>query len=111
MSYKTLNDASCFYDSLAEGDTEIWYQKEIGWGCPEVDTDNLEDTHVKLGSIVATNPDSIFGLMQGEVWSRMGEARDLIIGKGLRHTSMSVGDIMKIDGELLMVDSFGFKKL
>ena len=111
MSYKTLNDASRYYDSLAEGDTEIWYQKEIGWGCPEVDTADLEATHIKLGSIAATDPDSVFGLMQGEVWSKFGEARDLIIGLGLRHTSMSVGDVMKIGGKLLMVDSFGFKEL
>ena len=32
--------------------------------------------------------------MQGEDWSPTGEARELIATKDVRHTSMSVGDIV-----------------
>jgi hypothetical protein len=40
-----------------------------------------------------------------------GEARDLIESKGLAHTSMSVGDVIVVDGEAHMVANFGFDKL
>ena len=49
--------------------------------------------------------------MQGENWSPNGEARNLIGSLGLSHTSMSVGDIIEIDGNLFFVDRHGFKKL
>ena len=49
--------------------------------------------------------------MQGEKWSPKGEARELIKSKGLRHTSMSVGDVMVVNGKPLLVDSVGFVDL
>lgn len=39
--------------------------------------------------------DEIWKLMQGEVWSPEGEARELIELLGLKHTSMSVGDLIE----------------
>jgi hypothetical protein len=44
------------------------------------------------------NPDRF----QGENWSPNGEARDLILAKGLRHTSMSVGDVIEDEGGIFL---------
>ena len=44
------------------------------------------------------NKDEIFHTMQGEIWSPNGEARPLIRGLKLQHTSMSVGDIVVEEG-------------
>lgn len=127
--YATLNDA------YPAGDTEIWYWRSTGsdhahgleadfmagydWckkkGCLP-DPDNLEKTHVLLGKVDLDPGDPgdeallghIYHMMQGETWSPFGEARRLIISKGLHHTSMSVGDIIKIGDKVWMVDNLGF---
>lgn len=116
-SYKSLNDAKPYQPGLAKGPTEIWYTKhtamrDMGMGLdfllkhapkkiPSEKT--LKKTHVLLGKIKETNPHKIFRAMQGEMWSPAGEARDLIKSKGLKHTSMMVGDIIRIKGKLYMV--------
>ena len=46
-----------------------------------------------VAEIYATSLEDVFYQMQGEVWSPNGEMRDYILSKGLRHTSMMVGDI------------------
>lgn len=69
---------------------------------------DLSETHVLLGSIAATNLDLIYSVMQGECWSPNGEANNLIERKGLEHTSMSVGDVIVVNGERHMVDRCGF---
>lgn len=51
-----------------------------------------EKTHVYLKEVYAEDVEQVFFEMQGENWSPNGEARELIMSKGLRHTSMSVGD-------------------
>jgi hypothetical protein len=80
----------------------------------------LEKSHVLLKVMDVHEHESdgsdlewIYRHMQGEVWSPNGEARDLIMSKGLAHTSMSVGDII-VDHKhntLWMVDIFGFISL
>ena len=122
--YKSLNDV------FPAGDTEIWYFKSTGtdteygqeadlmmgyeWcrkkGCLP-DPNHLEKTHVLLGKIALTDRDEIFMRLQGDEWSPNGEARPLIAGKGLHHTSMSVGDIMKIGDKVIFVDAWGFAEL
>ena len=122
--YTSLNDV------FPAGDTEIWYFKSTGtdteygqeadlmmgyeWckkkGCLP-DPNNLEKTHVLLGKIALTDRDEIFADLQGDEWSPEGEARPLISGKGLHHTSMSVGDIMKIGDKVIFVDAWGFAEL
>lgn len=135
--YHSLNDAAAGAGKpgLAKGSTEIWYghpdhTRELSGGpdwlskhggessrspagkVPMMPTEKtLKKTHRLLGKIKETNPDRIFELMQGENWSPHGEARTLIKAKGLGHTSMSVGDIIKVGAKLLMVDRFGFYKL
>jgi len=133
MPYKELNDAAeneevrqQFRSSLEPGRTEIWYMKpkafrNLNMGYDFMtehvnpddwpDTRNLKKTHVLLGKISEGAPNKIYKVMQGEIWSPYGEANDLIRSKGLHHTSMSIGDIIKIGGEVLMVDRVGFKEL
>lgn len=106
-----------------EGQTEIWYMNEeffrdglmgVEW-CRErkclPDPQNLGKTHVLLGRIPETELERIYMMMQGEVWSPEGEANELIRSKGLHHTSMSMGDMVVVDGTAFMVDTVGFVEL
>ena len=77
------------------------------------DPKNLSKTHIFLRSVAANDLEELFCYMQGDVWSPNGEARSLIESKGLKHTSMSVGDIA-IDqdtGKIYLVDTMGFEEL
>jgi len=73
-------------------------------------------THVLLKEVEVKEEgrrglERVFYAMQGEVWSPNGEARKLIDGLGLSHTSMSVGDLVEVNGEYWMVDRMGFTRL
>lgn len=72
----------------------------------------IEQTYAELGTI-KTNSDKevLFNALQVENYSPNGEARDLITSKGLLHTSMSVGDILVVNGTYHFVDLFGFTEL
>lgn len=126
--YKTLNDAAKLEDGLGKGSTEIWYMKpeyfrdfNMGWKFlirhHGETTGKLkfseipQKSHILLGKIKEKNPGNIFRMMQGEIWSPYGEANNLIRKKGLHHTSMSVGDIIKVGNKILMVDMSGFKDI
>ena len=118
--YTTLNDASKLHSELAHGTTEIWYSKggefrDMSGGSKYLEkygklptADTLNKTHTKIGSIDTVDLNRIFGLMQGDRWSPNGEARDLIGNSTAGHTSMSVGDIIKMNGIMHMVDDYGF---
>lgn len=73
----------------------------------------LDGTNYWLGQLNsgALQLEYVFHAMQGEVWSPNGEARELIEAKGLDHTSMSVGDVVAVDGMVFVIASFGFKEL
>ncbi|MEZ9709329.1 hypothetical protein AB4254_11675 [Vibrio breoganii] len=77
----------------------------------DVDND-LKEHYVSLGIIKTSEVIelTIFPLMQGHTWSPKGEAFEFIKEKGLKHTSMSVGDVIKgvKSGNCYMVDMFGF---
>ena len=108
---------------LPAGNTEIWYWKDefmrdalMGskWLIEKdllPDPSNLEKDYIKLGSIEEKDLNKIYHQMQGEVWSPGGEARELITELGLSHTSMSVGDVIVVDGKAIMVDFVGFYDL
>ena len=57
--------------------------------------------------------EALFIQMQGEHWSPQGDARPLIEHRGLRHTSMSVGDLVynETSGRVWEVDICGFKHI
>ena len=57
----------------------------------------LEQTHLFVTNVDAQSCDDAFCKMQGENWSPHGEARPLIARLGVRHTSMSVGDLLVDD--------------
>jgi len=125
LQYDTIYDAATETgnDGYSLGRTEIWYaqdqfSRDAGMGWEWLGTHgflpnpkNLGYTHVFLGRIKESNPSNVFRMMQGEMWSPEGEARTMIRRKGLGHTSMSVGDIIRIGGKTLFVDRTGFKDI
>lgn len=73
----------------------VFYKKNpTFWEDENLTKDNFRKTHVFLMKVDANSLDDVFLMMQGDVWSPNGEARDFIRGKGLKHTSMSVGDVI-----------------
>lgn len=73
----------------------IWYKRNpTFWPDPHLTAANLGETHVMLRILQAEDREDAFMTMQGCIWSPNGEARPLIEKKGLRHTSMSVGDVL-----------------
>lgn len=75
---------------------------------------NLEKTHILLMEVTLKQDmhlEAIWMMMQGENWSPQGEAQPLIRSKGLKHTSMSMGDIVAVNGQTHMADRIGFKLL
>jgi hypothetical protein len=76
------------------------------------DLNDLRQTHKMVAVVSAPNLEELFHHMQGDNWSPNGEARHLIEDLGLRHTSMSVGDVAVDDNNVAhLVVTFGFKKL
>lgn len=132
--YTNLNDAAKVSHLLSNGKVSIWYYKDENsrdacmgrefcdkHGFFQIDPKNLAATHVNLGCIRATVVDDgvteevdleeIFSLMQGETWSPQGEARNMLRAIGISHTSMSMGDIIEFNGDVFIVDNYGFVKL
>ncbi len=72
----------------------------------------LPETHVEVCACVARDLEEVFYQMQGERWSPQGEARGLIAGLGLRHTSLSVGDgVQDPTGRYWYCDWAGWREL
>jgi hypothetical protein len=98
---------------------EVWYMKpewfRDGIFGGEPNGYDLAKTHVHLKDIEVEagngELERVWIAMQGENWSPNGEARPLVEEKGLRHTSMSVGDVaVCVDsGEVFLVAGVGFK--
>lgn len=119
-SYDRFSDASLLDDRYGSGRTQVWYCKaeyfrDLSMGSlfaarKDVlpDPYDLDKTHIYIGNVNETNPSKVFQIMQSEMWSPDGQASTLPAIQKCRHTSMSVGDVMVIGGEILMVDSRGF---
>lgn len=100
----------------------VYYPIQPNFCVPEVNFDSdtedgvifedwLYENYREVTGAWAWDLQNLYVFMQGENWSPNGEARDLIKGLGLKHTSMSVGDII-LDtetGEYHIVDFAGFK--
>jgi len=113
-------ELSDFVDT--QGRTEIWYMKSEHFrdfihGYDDVErfspekiptANNLENTHALLGTIAETDPEQIFHKLNN--WGG-SDVNEFLKGKGVSHTSMSVGDIIKLGNKALMVDRTGFKEL
>jgi hypothetical protein len=87
------------------------YFRDMACGITKPVRSTLEQTHVYLRDVEAAGLDEVYYRSQGEIWSPNGEARELIRAKGLRHTSMSVGDVIEHDGRFWAVASVGFNEL
>lgn len=107
--YKSLNDAAerPGLEVLRPGTTQIWYRLNSRFQCDQVFEPGI--THALIGAIEGTDKESIYWAMQGEEWSPDGEANDLIEASGTQHTSMSVGDVILIEGVAWMVAFTGFE--
>lgn len=120
LTYSKFKDAAEIDPRYGSGRTQIWYCqrkffRELSVGSSLAlkrgllpDPFDLEKTHVYIGNVNETSPNKVFYMMQGEVWSPEGEARGLMSVQSCGHTSMSVGDVMVINGEAFMVDMNGF---
>lgn len=64
----------------------------------------------KVAMTTKTDLSVIFESYQAEVWSPRGEMREFIREMGLNHTSMSVGDIVEMEGEYYFCDPDGWVK-
>lgn len=126
--YTSLADAAQTTNNprYGAGKTEVWYYKleDTPRRTPEFaslgthkglatlpNPKDLDATHAKIGTIDSNEPEEVFYLMQGEVWSPRGQANDIISKSDTGHTSMSVGDVVVVNGEAFMVDGMGFHKL
>ena len=124
--YASLADAAMATHNpkYLPGKAEIWYtkpstfgdfimgptfMKERGRPLPTAHT--ISKTHILLGTVDEINPERIWVMMQGEHWSPQGQARGFLQSLRLQHTSMSVGDAVKIGTKLHMVDRTGFVEL
>lgn len=99
----------------------VYYPVQPNFCVPEVNFDSdaggeifedwLNEHYRHVTSAWAWDTENLYVFMQGENWSPNGEARDLIRGLGLKHTSMSVGDIIEDTetGQFYIVDFAGFK--
>lgn len=89
----------------------VWYARQFGL---MIAGGSLESTHILLRTLEKPmDLEEAWEHQQGEIWSPNGEARPLIIEKGLAHTSMSMGDVLEDANtkERWMVDFIGFKKM
>lgn len=65
-----------------------------------------------MREVYATGLEDVFYQMQGEIWSPDGIMRDYVKMKGVRHTSMMVGDLA-VDvatGKAWICADFGWKE-
>jgi hypothetical protein len=126
--YRSLNDAAERREilGLKRGETEVWYiRPDTKWrdtlmsagyvrdgGEPKLKGWNitaLPETHILLGKVASEDLEAIWQALQAENWSPQGEARNLILGKGLHHTSMMMGDVIVLpSGQAHMPTSIGF---
>jgi len=89
----------------------VFYKTEPDFTAP--DSVFINRDYKMLGSINADGLEGVYYNMQGEIWSPEGEARPIIRELNLKHTSMSVGDVIRDDhtGVYYIVDVMGFKKV
>ncbi len=101
----------------------VWYRKEPTFRSDkDLTIRDIINTHVRVtamfpkpinyGETKENSLEDIYSYMQAERWSEFGTARPLIEALGLKHTSMSVGDVIEDEeGNFYEVDVIGFRKL
>jgi hypothetical protein len=92
---------------------DVWYMRPSFFceGILGIVPVDLSKTHEYLKTVEAKSLEEVYSMMQGEIWSPNGEARELILSKGLEHTSMSIGDVaVDENGTVWVCHTFGFKE-
>ena len=95
----------------------VYYRKEPTFVVdPNLSVEDLPKTHQYLVTVLAKTKDQVYEMMQAENWSPNGEQKAVITALHLRHTSMSVGDVLvfgfpSITGRTLAIQCapFGWK--
>jgi len=128
MAFHTKSEAveaAAKFKAMDEGTRwfDVYYANEPTFTTPDsAAVESLSRTHTfvlrhpvdnKNDLSVESLLEKVFHHMQGEIWSPDGEARSLVYALGIRHTSMSVGDVVRDlkTGQLWGVASMGFIKL
>lgn len=104
--YRTIHDAAI--PDFAPGTSEVWFAKP---GAGKASRSRLCETHVKVGSVKCASPERLFVLLQQHKWSPSGEARDMLESMGVKHQSLSVGDVLVVNNRHLLVSERGFVRL
>lgn len=85
-----------------------WHDLVFTYGDKKTD----KDPYKFIGSVKESDPETIFRIMQGNVWSPNGEAKNLIDNADVDHTSMSVGDAVIVGTRSVqVVNDIGFTDL
>jgi len=90
---------------------EIWYAKDPQFNLTELPKNlgDLLSRYIWITDVHTEDLGHAWRMMQGEEWSPNGDANLYIRRLGLKHTSMSVGDILRDeDGNWIMVLGLGF---
>jgi hypothetical protein len=92
---------------------QVWFMKPSffrGIVGSSPDANNLSATHVHLKDIEADSLEDALARMH--VDTPNGETLDLIQGKGLQHTSMTIGDVLVDEADVIhQVTAIGFSRL
>jgi hypothetical protein len=85
------------------------YFREFILGDVRPTISNLPKTHAYITTVEAEDLEDVFLMMQADNWSSDGISALLVLG----HTSMSVGDVVQIDGtqEFFVCAPLGFDRL
>jgi len=92
----------------------VWYRKEpTYWFDKGLKVEDISSTCLPVGQIQADCLDEVFKNQQSEVWNPKVEREmtDVIKKLGLRHTSMSVGDVAEVNGKYYQVDLSCWRKV
>jgi len=103
--YDTLADAG---EQYRPGKTQIWYSKGTA---TTFNPRQLDASHAMIGTLAETDPEQVFSLMQSESWDPGNRANDMLAEFGVKHKSMTKGDIIVDGNRFHLVTDSGIKTL
>ena len=93
-------------DWIREHDPDLYIDLHSLCTCTKI-----TKTHKLVAVDAELDLETLFFKYQGENWSPEGEARELIEALGVRHTSMTVGDIVQQGDKYFFCDTEGWREL
>jgi len=91
--YRRLSDAGEYYQP---GKTQVWYRKSQT-NTNKINVNDLSSTHSMIGTLGETDPEAVFSMMQSESWDTDNAAENMLNQLGVRHSSMTTGDVVVVD--------------